>query len=181
MRTWWEVADVVRGDVVRAREWRSETKPTRAYGTASRRQRRVFSRCHARARDEEALGSDEGSMNVLLFFLEIDFQKLVRANSHHAGAFRRHLFATAKRGTRLHGVYAVVHSRSSFPSHESPSRASIVYRTAASRRDESSRVTRFVARRLARDRRLRDRHPSPSRKPAARAPRRRPAARARCA
>ena len=22
MRTWWEVADVVRGDVVRAREWR---------------------------------------------------------------------------------------------------------------------------------------------------------------
>ena len=45
MRTWWEVADVVRGDVVRARECdRKPNQHGRVYGTASRRQRlSVFS------------------------------------------------------------------------------------------------------------------------------------------
>ena len=88
MRTWWEVADVVRGDVVRAREWRSETKPTRRTDRLAPTAASIF-RCHARARIEGSLGSDEGSMN-----------DTSRFSSHQKSIFRNRT-SKQSRGVRV--------------------------------------------------------------------------------
>ena len=146
-----------------------------------------FPTCHARARDEEALGSDEGSMNLVCIQSEI--LKSIFRNRTSKQSSRgcvpttsfRHRRARNACTRRLRGRSLAILVPLVTPRHRVALRSFTVQ--PQMRRDESSfaSLMRFVARRLARDRRLRDRRPSPSRKPAARAPRRRPAARARCA